>query len=175
MDQPSAAPPVAPAAAPPKKGGVLKLAMIVVVLVALGVGGYIFVFKKGAPAGAKKGGSVTGQAQAEEEVPEDLHYAQLSPLIINLADKDTPATIKIGISLGFSDKALAMSLEKKEPHDLSMIQDVLLTILSSKTAAQILTKEGKEALKKEILAGLNKAFKKKCFYELFFTEFYIQQ
>ena len=68
--------------------------------------------------------------------------------------------------------ALPVELEPKAP----MIKDAVIRVLSSKRVEQVLTVEGKEAMKEELIEGINDAigFEEPPVTNVYFTEFIVQ-
>lgn len=139
-----------------KKKGSKKLWIIVgvvVLLVAGGGGGYVMMKRKADAAAEADGG---GHGDAAEAAPahkpykRDAHtpptYLPLDPFVVNLADRDSDRYAQIGITLEIDDAKFADEMKTYMP----AIRNAILMILSHKTAADMLGREGKEALAAEI-------------------------
>ena len=138
-----------------KKKGSKKLWIIVgvvLLLVAGGGGGYVMMKRKADAAAAEAEGGGHGDAAAPARKPHkrDAHtppaYLPLDPFVVNLADRDSDRYAQIGITLEIDDAKFADEMKTYMP----AIRNAILMILSHKTAADMLGREGKEMLAAEI-------------------------
>jgi flagellar FliL protein len=155
----------APAAAPAAKGG-RKLVLVVALLVALGGGGAGWFFVLGP--GAHK-------ADAKEATPPPVEpavgaLAPLDPFIANLADEDGKRYLKATIQVEFFAAQLPDGWNSRLPQ----IRDLLLTLFTSKTFAEVRTAQGKAVLRDEIINRVNRALKEDQVKAVYFTEFIVQ-
>ena len=154
--------PAATAEAAPAKAGKKKLLIIIaaVLVLVLGGGGAAVVLLKKKPAESEEDGGDGGHAKpkAEEHAapakPNAKHdpkhppaFLPLDPFTVNLADKDSERYAQIGVTLEIADAKVADELKIYMP----AIRNNILMVLSHKTAAQLLTREGKEKLAKSIM------------------------
>lgn len=167
-----------------------KLIIIVaVVLLLVGIGVPLFLM----------GGEDAKKAEHGEEDEKPVHYetAKLDTFIVNLSENATflkttilveydPSLINLGGAdgaaaeggghAGGGDKPAAGGLppifEKRKP----MVHDAVIRILSSKKASEVLTAEGKETLKQELIDAINEALgvEEAPVVNVYFTEFIIQ-
>lgn len=167
-----------------------KLLMIIAVLVLLlvlvigGAAGAFMTMNK-APAAAPQAKDAEGEHQeegaahegeGEEEAAEGGHGEKeggpavmpLEPFIVNLQVKGS--YLKATMQLKFSGKGIPKNAESELPK----IRDAVIRTLSSKSAAEILTAEGKEALREEVKKAINTAFGSDKVVQIYFTEFIIQ-
>ena len=145
--------PAAEVAAP--KGGVSKKLIIIVaaVLVLLLVGGaaaFMLLKKKPPAEDSEDGAEATEEpakvkAHAKSDHPPT--FVPLDPFTVNLADKDVDRFAQIGITLEVDDPKFAEQIKAYMP----AIRSNVLMVLSHKTAAELLTREGKEKLAKDIM------------------------
>jgi flagellar protein FliL len=153
----SAAPAAVADAAPPAKGGKKKLIIIIaaVLLVVLIGGGAAFFLLKKKPAEGEEGEE---HAQAETHAPAPKAkpkrdpafkpvFVPLDPFTVNLADKESERYAQIGVTLEIDDAKTEADLKLYMP----AIRNNILMVLSHKTAAQLLTREGKDKLAQSIL------------------------
>ncbi len=155
----SAAPAATAEAAPPAKGGKKKLIIIIAaVLVLVLGGGAAFMLMKKKPAEGEEEAADGGHAKTEAHEPaakvsakhDPKHppvFAPLDPFTVNLADKESERYAQIGITLEITDAHTADEIKVYMP----AIRNNILMVLSHKTAAELLTREGKEKLAKSIL------------------------
>ena len=150
--------PAATADAAPAKGGKKKLIIIIaaVLVLVLGGGGAAMLLLKKKPAEGEEDAS-GGHSKAERAEPvkakpkhDPKHpptFVPLDPFTVNLADKESERYAQIGITLEIDDAKTADELKLYMP----AIRNNILMVLAHKTAAEILTREGKEKLSKSIL------------------------
>lgn len=147
-----------PAAAPaeaPKGGGNKKLIIIiaaVLVLVLGGGGAALLLMKKKAPADDEEGGEA---ASSHQEAPAHAApkpgtppvFVPLDPFTVNLSDKDVDRFAQVGITLEVIDAKTADQIKAYLP----AIRSNVLMVLSHETSAELLSREGKEKLAREVL------------------------
>jgi flagellar FliL protein len=94
-----------------------------------------------------------------------VEIEDVEPIVINLADGHY---VRMTISLGYTgDKK---ELEKKLP----MINDVIITTAGAMTSKELLSPEGKELFKENLLLKLNSALSDASIRDVFFKEFIVQ-
>ena len=157
----SAAPAAVPDAAAAAKGGKKKLIIIIaaVLVLVLGGGGAAVLLLKKKPADSEEdvadGGHAKPKAESHEPAKPNVKrdpkhppaFVPLDPFTVNLADKDSERYAQIGVTLEIDDAKVADELKTYMP----AIRNNILMVLSHKTAAQLLTREGKEKVAKSIL------------------------
>jgi flagellar FliL protein len=151
----AAATTAAPGAAP-AKGGKKKLIVIValalVLLLAIGGGALFFLKSKAAhaKADAEDAGATTAESAEGTEKVDLKHppaFMPLDPFVVNLADRDADRYAQVGITLEVDSPEFAEELKTYMP----AVRNAILMILAHKTSAQLLDREGKEALAAEIM------------------------
>ncbi len=95
---------------------------------------------------------------------------KLEPFIVNLADPGHLRFLKIKIDLESRETKQIAEYERRMPH----LRDMILTILCSKKAQEILNVQGKEELRQEIKTGINKVLRNSQVKAVYITEFMIQ-
>jgi flagellar FliL protein len=184
----------APAEAGKKKGkGKLLIIMIAVLVLALGGGGAAYFFMGRADAAKSKSakkadahdeGEAHGEEGEEEHSDEgEAHEPAVVPLptfTVNLADKDASRYLRTTISLVIKNAEKAASLSGEgghkaagEPVRIAMARSAILELLTTKTAEELMSAEGKTALKKEIAERASKAFRFKV-NDVLLAEFVVQ-
>lgn len=180
-----------------KPKGKKKLFIIIAIVLLLVGGGAAFMLMGGNP--EKKEGE-----EAEEPKEEEKHYetAKLDTFIVNLSENTTflKTTILVeydpallhpkgeehgsegGEASGgghgsggggeSAEAALPAEILKRKP----MIHDAIIRVLSSKRSVEVLSPEGKELLKQELLEAINEAIglEEGPVVNIYFTEFIIQ-
>jgi flagellar FliL protein len=146
----------APAAeqAAPKGGGSKKLIIIlaaVLVLVLAGGGAALMLLKKKPAEEGEDGEEAaevhTPKAKAKPKSGQPPTFVPLDPFTVNLADKDVDRFAQVGVTLEVDDPKFADQLKAYMP----AIRSNVLMVLAHKTAADLLTREGKEKLAREII------------------------
>ena len=141
--------------APPPKGKKKLIIIIAAVLVlVLGGGGAAFFMMKKKAAAEEEAAEADGgkpkaaaKAQAKAHDPKAVpNYAPLEPFTVNLADREAERYAQIGITLEVDDPKLADQIKVFTP----AIRNNILMVLSHKTSAQLLEREGKVKLAEEI-------------------------
>jgi flagellar FliL protein len=97
----------------------------------------------------------------------------LEPFLVNLADKDNSRYLKINIQILVPSKEVAEKITTAGIH-VPKIRDAILGILTTKVADDVITNDGKQKLKKEIIEKLNDFLPEKPASDVFFTEFVVQ-
>lgn len=174
-----------------KKGGnkmMLIIIGIVVIAIALGAGAFFALKGSGdkkeaadgeeeATAGEdeekdhgkEKGGHEESKGEhGEGEGKLSNALLPLDTFIVNLQVKGS--FLKTTIQLEFSKPELPHEIET----DTAKIRDAVIRVLSTKTAQEILTPEGKDQLREEIKISSNEALKSEDIIAVYITEFIIQ-
>jgi flagellar FliL protein len=142
--------------AAPKRGKKKLIVILAAVLLLVMVGGgaaYYMVKKKAAATAAaaeEDGDSETASAPVEKK-KHDSHkvptFVPLEPFTVNLADKESDRFAQIGITLEVDEPKFAEELKAYMP----AIRNGILMVLSHKTSQELLSREGKLALAREIM------------------------
>ena len=141
----------------PKKGKKKLIIILVAVLLVAGLGGgaAVFMMKKKAAAAAAAAEEEDGEtdvaaAAAEKRKERAKHpptFVPLEPFVVNLADKETDRFAQIGVTLEVEDAKFAEEMKAYMP----AIRNGILMVLAHKTSAQLLSRDGKLALAREIM------------------------
>lgn len=145
------------AGAPAAKGGKKKLIIIIaaaVVLLAAAGGGAVFYMKSKAAAAAAAEEGDDGHGAAEAKKPkaaakDPKHppaFVPLDPFTVNLADREAERYAQIGITLELDDAKQGDAIKAFMP----VIRNNILMVLSHKTSAELLERDGKTKLAGEI-------------------------
>lgn len=158
----------------PKKKSKFKLLLILLIILIVVGGGaaaYFLIFAK-KPAEGNVGQMVV---DATLKRP-NAGGTQIGPLysfdtfIVNLADPGGIRYLKVSMQAELDSDKLADEIEKRKPQ----IRDIILTVLSSKTYAEVSTAQGKLALKQEIMRRINLTLTSGALKSIYFTEFVSQ-
>jgi flagellar FliL protein len=163
-------------AAPAKKTS-RKLILIFLVLTLLAGGGGGAYYWRVRAASRER---VAREAADKKEKPGDqpvksadaevTQVIELQPFIVNLADKNESRYLRMTISLGIAEVGEA----KVDPLFTTKIRNAILAAISTRTSDQILTVEGKAALRKEMLSAAREAASKPEILTIYITDFIIQ-
>lgn len=167
-----------------KKGGKLPLVLgLVVLLLAGGAGAWFFGLlpfgkvAEGDPAeqgAAAEGGHAA--RPAEHGKAAGGHGATtgsmkpMDPFLANLADETSSRYLKMSLQVEFVDAEPPAAFDARLPQ----IRDVILTLVTSKTFADIRTPEGKERLREDIIDRINHVLAGDAVKSVYFTEFIVQ-
>ncbi len=139
----------------------LLFALIALVLVAGSIGGTLYL------AGGKGG---EGAALA----PPKAIYLPLETLVVNFEEKGPARYMQVDLQVMAQDGAVIKAIETHMP----VIRNDLLVLLSSQRFEEITTREGKERLRTEIVAAIQRVLKEQADIEgvqsVFFTNFVMQ-
>jgi flagellar FliL protein len=158
--------------APPKRR-LKKLIVLVLFLLFLGgsAGGGIYFWKFRTSAAAGDELAAEGDAKPEESEAEVKGIVDLPPFIVNLADNESARYLRMTVSLGVAGNEKS---EKPDPVFSTKARNAILAVISSKRSEEILTAEGKDALRKEILTAAQSVSKEPHVAEIYITEFIVQ-
>ena len=188
-------------AAQPKQGGsklklIIILLVVLIILLVAGVVVYKLVLApkpaaegEAAPAGETAAAPAPAAPQAAAPVavvPPDIGndpgmssstevgtiYA-LPTFTLNLADPNGVTYLKLGLSVEYDPKN--KKIESELVSKLPKVQDLIITLLSSKALDEIATAQGKVNLRSEILRRINAMMAQGKFFNVYITEFVIQK
>ncbi len=166
--------PAAPAAAPAPTGQKPTLFIILAVInmaVVAGVAVMLYLSQKHKAQQPGIEDVIHGEheEQAKDKLDKDF-VGKLVPLetfLVNLAGSRGRKLAKINMELEVSSAEVQEEIDKLKPK----IRDIIIIIVSSKTYAQISTKEGKDQLRDEIRDQVNLFLTKGQIQKVYFTEF----
>ena len=114
-----------------------------------------------------------GKSSAEPAKPKKTEVnavVELTPFLVNLADKESNYYLKATFQLG---TALEDEETVKSNVVMPAIRDTILSLLSSKTSEQILSSEGKAKLREEIRNRVNAVLPKGRVQEVYIVDFVV--
>ncbi|RUM43365.1 MAG: hypothetical protein DSY35_03700 [Desulfurobacterium sp.] len=94
-----------------------------------------------------------------------LKIMEIEPVVINLADGHY---IRIAVALGYSGD------ENELREKLPVINDILITTVGAMTSKELVSPEGKELLKENLLLKINSALSEVKVKNIFYREFIVQ-
>jgi flagellar FliL protein len=148
----SAAAATAPDAAAPKKGKkkLIMILAVVLLLVLAGGGAAMFMLKKKHADADEEGGAEASEHVEKKTAKFDPKhvptFVPLDPFTVNLADREAERYAQIGITLEVDEAKTGDLLKAYMP----AIRNNILMLLAQKSAADLLDREGKEKLAREI-------------------------
>ncbi len=168
--------------AKPKKKG-KKLLIIIVLLAVLGgggAGGFYFWTRASHAQTEKKGEHNEEHSAAKKEagekfsLPEDdevKSVVELQPFIVNLADLESARYLRMSVSVGIGEEG---GEEKPDTLFLTRVKNAMLSVLATKKSSDVLSVEGKQKLREELLQAAQAASAKPKVHAIYITDFIVQ-
>ena len=163
----------------PKKKSKLPLIIGLVVLLAGGGGaGWWFFLRKppeaaAGDAEAKEGGAEHGE-HGKGDGPAALDgpgaTEALDPFIANLADEDGRRYLKATLQFEFFEHEVPPEFSARQ----AQVRDAILTLMTSKTFAEIRSPQGKALFREELINRTNHVVHRDIVKAVYFTEFIVQ-
>jgi flagellar FliL protein len=149
------------------KKKIIIIAAAALILIAAGVGGMMFL------GGGEEGAD--NEVVAEEKVETtETHYFALSNMVVNFAQKGSAKFLQVEMQLMAHDPAVLTAVEEHMP----VIRNDILVLLGGQNAEQLRSREGKEALRAEVLTAVQKIVKENAGLNgpqaVYFTNFVMQ-
>ncbi|MGA7683712.1 MAG: flagellar basal body-associated FliL family protein [Terriglobales bacterium] len=142
---------------PPRLKPAAKSGLWIYASLALAIAGGVFFWLHSA------GGKGTGDAAGEVTLP-------LETFVVNLDGSGQRAYLRAGITLGLSRPVRG----SKDDVPVAALRDTILSVLASARADQLLTADGKERLKADLLHALTDRVPQAGVQSIYFTEFLVQ-
>lgn len=149
-----------------KKGLFIIIIIAVLILGGGGFGAYWFLLRTPPPT-AEELAEIEAAKKPETVI---LPVFALKPFVVNLADKKSRRYLKVTMKLELSNEELLDEVDKRR----AQLRDVVLTLLSSKTAAEISTLEGKFLLREDIIKRVNVNLVSGKVTKVYWEEFVVQ-
>ena len=112
----------------------------------------------------KEGGAKEGAASPATNI------FPLEPFIVNIYDGQELRYLKVKVEMEMASPAVKAELDGR----LAPIRDAILVLLSSKTMQDIQDIQGKNQLKEDIMAAVNKHIPPGLIAKIYFTDFVVQ-
>lgn len=123
-----------------------------------------------APADAHGGEKKHEEPAAE---PGEQGVLALEPFLVNLADTDAPRFLRATLGLAIAGKEEAEHLTE-DAVAKARVRSAVLELLTTQKSSDLVTPEGKAALKKAILAQAGKILTEAKVVDVLFSEFVVQ-
>ena len=105
-------------------------------------------------------------------------YTMAEPFVVNLADRGARHFAKVGVALQVSKLSAgrvpaAHGSDPVKIEEDPLVRDIVIAALQERTATALSTRRGRDAVKRTIVAQVNKRTELKII-EVYFTEFAVQ-
>lgn len=158
-------------AAPAQKPTLFIILSIFNMLVVAGVAMMLFLNRSNKSDEPNIDSVIKGEAEAQKnEAMSDDFIGKLIPMetfLVNLSGSRGRKLAKINMELEVDNNDVQEEIDKLKPK----IRDIIIIILSSKSYAQVSTKDGKDTLRNEIRDQVNLFLTKGQIKRVYFTEF----
>ncbi len=115
-------------------------------------------------------GSKSGPEKSEKATPENVAVYSLDPFIVNIYDGQELRYLKLKVEMELANAEAKNELTARQ----AQIRDGILSILTAKTLQDIQYLQGKNQLKNEIMAVVNKISAPGKVKQIYFTDFVVQ-
>jgi flagellar protein FliL len=157
---------------PPKSFKLLIILGVLVLLIGGGAAG-LLLFLPNSPEDSSVLGRIKNLWASEKKAGDSGgqgHIYKLDPFLVNLLDPGQLRYLKVTLHVESNQEKVSEEYERRLPQ----LRDAVLTILSSKNYKDIITSEGKSALREEIKGKLNQLLVGVKVQNVYFTEFVVQ-
>lgn len=153
-----------------KKGGIKKLLIIVLIVIAV-LALVVTVTTVVSTVYLREAG---GRELEVSTPPQDANplYKMFGPLdfTVNLLDTDQRRYLKVMVTLGYEDKALAKELEQRK----AQVRDTIINVLRNQRVDDVLDINGTDNLRRVMINELNAVLSRGEIKDIYFTDFLIQ-
>lgn len=115
------------------------------------------------------------QTQTSASSVTDQKILHLDQFVVNLADPDSDAFLRVGIDVGVRSDSAAITKEGIDPATVGLVRDTVLKIITTRTSGDLLTPQGKDDLKKLLLDAIQKRDPALGATSIYFTDFLVQR
>lgn len=169
-----------PVSLPVAKVSVVSLLLVCVVAGVPAVGGsagvLLYLARHGKLVMASAPQTAAVRASGNDDAVETTHNVVLDPMLVNLADEDGHSYLRLSVVLAEGLEKGAKSGEgRRAPGADAAVRDVILEVLGSKHAADLLAADGKDSLKKQVQAALEQKTPAAKVRAVYFTDFLVQR
>ncbi|HUO25932.1 MAG TPA: flagellar basal body-associated FliL family protein [Candidatus Aquilonibacter sp.] len=109
--------------------------------------------------------------QLEDSPSSVVSVLHLDSFVVNLGGGDGTGYLRIGIDLGLGIELKESS--GRSPH-VGELRDTILTVLGTRTVDELLTSQGKDKLRADLLQAIQERMPELHCHEVYFTEFLVQ-
>jgi len=163
----------------PKKSKTVIIIVAVALVLVLVVGGLlVFLMSKGGDEAAAEGGDKSHAKAADTHKKgghggDDLTVGPMfavDGLLVNLMSEGGARYAKFAVALELDAQELAPEMLAKK----ALVTDIIISVVSSKTAEELMNIKGKEGVKTEIMEKVNGKLKDGRVKNVYFTNFVVQ-
>ena len=148
-------------------GAAVGVLVIVAVVLMMTLGGGK---KEGEKKEEAKSGAHGGGAKGAEGKPAGITVFPLEPFIVNIYDGQEVRYLKLKVEFEMSGPEVKAEVEGRQ----APLRDAILVLLTTKTLQEIQDLQGKNQLREEILANVNKILPPGKITKVYFTDFVVQ-
>lgn len=158
-----------------KSGIALNKKMLIIIGAALGavvlvvIAVFLFTGKGKKPEGGE-GKKEAAEAKGKEGEKAATNSYAMEPYVVNIYDGQELRYLKVKVELELGNPADKAVLESRQ----AQLRDAILVLLTTKTLQDIQDLQGKNQLRDEILAGVNRIIQPTRVAKVFFTDFVVQ-
>lgn len=161
-----------------KSGGNMVLILIVVLLVVLLIGGGLaaFFLLGGDNTAAQPAQNTQTTTAKKSNAKRSTDYLSIGPMypmsqfVVNLLSEGGSKYLKVSLDIELGSPELSTEMDQKK----SLIRDIVIRALSSKTFEEVSTMKGKDRLKDEVVNSINEVLADGQIKNIFFTDFVVQ-
>jgi len=143
------------------KSKLLIILPLLIVLLGAGGAGAYFKFMKGHD---------DEHGAAEKKKPVETAVYEMDTFMVNLADEGGKRFLKATIKLRVDSAEVAEECKSRNFE----LRDLVLTLLTSKESAEVISPDDKLNLKKQVMETVNRTLRKGHALDVYFTEFLVQ-
>lgn len=115
-------------------------------------------------------------AVAKPPSPPPISIVHLDHFIVNLADTNQDAYLRVGIDLGVDAKPRKKPASRgQNAMPTPEIRDAIISVLTTYHSSDLLTPQGKTQLKQNLLEALNRGVPGLKVHRIYFTDFLVQR
>jgi flagellar FliL protein len=156
----------------------MTLLVCCVVTVVLAVGGAVGAMMFLSRTGKLGSGALPSTGSTtKKSVDVSTHAVTLEPLLINLSDEGGHAYLRLGVVLAEEDDPAAKPKEEAKPvvGADAAVRDTIFDVLGRQSSTTLLSPDGKDALKKNLMAAIALHNPELHVKTIYFTDFLVQQ
>jgi flagellar FliL protein len=148
----------------PKKPKRTVLLIGIVLILGMGIGGAWFFLRQRAVHAEQR-------AESGSKVQAVLH---LEEFIVNLGDTEGGRYLRVGMELGLDHPIGKEKTDKDQVSSNALIRDTILAVLCARKSYDLLSPDGKEKLKEDLVQRLQARIPELGAKEIYFTDFLVQ-
>ncbi len=159
------------------KKTIIIIVLVALLLIGVSVGATLFFLggDKSAQEGVSEEQEATEVKSSDKNLPKKALYLPLETMVVNFADPKPARYLQVDIQLMAYDPVVLQAVEENMP----VVRNDILVLLGSQTYDAISNREGKDALREQIVAAVNRILKQQAgikgtLQAVYFTSFVMQ-